>query len=192
MTRISKAIAKFLRHTPEEIGITLDENGWTDLDTLVEKMRAKGFTVNENMLRTIVKDDAKGRYSISQTIHMKTGAPQTLIRANQGHSTKEVDLEFKMAVPSQKLFHGTTVERWNRIRSTGSMIPMTRQYVHLTADLELAKAGAKRWRNETPIVLVIDAEIMVKDGVEFNVSENLVWLVKSVPVQYISTWTEGM
>jgi len=189
MTRVSKAMAKFLRHAPEEIGITLDENGWTDLETLITKMRAKGLSVNENMLRTIVKKDVKGRYAISETINPTDGKPLSLIRANQGHSTKKVDLKFTKAAPPALLYHGTTVERWNKIRKSGAMLPMSRQYVHLTADLELAKKGAQRWRGEHPQVLVIDAEQMAKDNIEFNVSDNLVWLVRTVPVQYISELT---
>ena len=44
--KIAKSVSKFLslvlRHSPETIGLKLDENGWADLEELIEKCNKKG------------------------------------------------------------------------------------------------------------------------------------------------------
>ncbi len=39
LKHISKFLSLVLRHKPEEIGLTLDDNGWTDVDELIAKCR---------------------------------------------------------------------------------------------------------------------------------------------------------
>ena len=34
---VSKFLSLILRHSPEKIGLKLDENGWADVDELIEK-----------------------------------------------------------------------------------------------------------------------------------------------------------
>ena len=60
---------------------------------------------------------------------------------------------------------------------------MSRDYVHLSADMGTAyKVGS---RHGKPTLLVINAKQMVKDGVKFFISENGVWLVEHVEEKYI-------
>jgi len=59
---------------------------------------------------------------------------------------------------------------------------MERHHVHLSADEETARGvGARRGR---PVVLVIDAAAMHRDGHVFFVSANGVWLTEDVPPRY--------
>ena len=44
-TRLSKLLSYILRHKPEEYGIALDENGYTNVDDLINKSN----TQNENI-----------------------------------------------------------------------------------------------------------------------------------------------
>ena len=60
---------------------------------------------------------------------------------------------------------------------------MSRQFVHLSADLITAqKVGS---RHGKPIVYGIHTKQMEKDGYVFYQARNGVWLTKSVPVQYL-------
>ena len=45
---ISKFLSFILRHHPEQIGITLDKDGWVDIDTLLTQVNhpERGFTGN--------------------------------------------------------------------------------------------------------------------------------------------------
>ena len=62
---------------------------------------------------------------------------------------------------------------------------MARHAVHMQADQELAWRSARRWRKE-PVVLVIDAGKMYRDGGTFGVSDNGVWCAERVDTAYIS------
>jgi putative RNA 2'-phosphotransferase len=63
------------------------------------------------------------------------------------------------------------------------LVPMRRQYVHLSQTEETALKVGKRHGN--PVILYINAKDMYEDGYKFYFSENEVWLVDKVPVKYI-------
>lgn len=169
---ISKYISLILRHKPEVIGITLDEHGWADVDELIKGV-AKTKDFDMNMLEEIVRTDEKGRYSFNED--------KTLIRANQGHSVK-VDVELEKTEPPEILFHGTGEKYCISIDNEG-LIPKSRLYVHLSSDIDTAiKVGRRHGR---PVVYTVDSDRMFKDGYDFYLSVNGVWLTEKVPVEYI-------
>jgi putative RNA 2'-phosphotransferase len=58
---------------------------------------------------------------------------------------------------------------------------MQRLHVHLSDNYETAiKVGQ---RHGKPAILIVDARAMSDAGVDFFLSENLVWLVNHVPVK---------
>lgn len=162
-----------LRHHPEEIGITVDEHGWTDCNALITAVnrRYPGFT-KEDLERIVVRDE-KQRYAFSED--------RTRIRASQGHSIP-VDVELIQSVPPRYLFHGTGEKSVSAIEQEG-LKHMGRLYVHLSWDRETAlKVGS---RHGKPVVFRVDAEKMQEDGYVFFLSANNVWLTEAVPVQYL-------
>jgi putative RNA 2'-phosphotransferase len=54
VTKISKLLSLVLRHKPETISIVLDENGWTDVNVLLEKMSVEGVRLDREGLNFIV------------------------------------------------------------------------------------------------------------------------------------------
>jgi putative RNA 2'-phosphotransferase len=55
--------------------------------------------------------------------------------------------------------------------------------VHLSPDRETAaRVGGRRGK---PVVYAVDAAAMVRDGHEFTVSANGVWLTELVPAAYL-------
>ena len=62
---------------------------------------------------------------------------------------------------------------------------MNRHAVHMQAQPEQAWRSATRRRNQTPVLLKIDAEKMQADGFIFGVSDNQVWCTETVPTDYI-------
>lgn len=170
---LSVFISLILRHKPEEIGITLDKNGWASVDELLDGINKTGRKITFEDLEDIVKTDNKSRYSFNED--------KTLIRANQGHSIK-VDVELKECIPPNELYHGTASRFLSSIMSNG-IKPMSRLYVHLSKDVSTAiSVGA---RHGKCVVLVIDTKKMVKDGVKFYLSSNNVWLVDHIDYKYI-------
>ncbi|MCR5824110.1 MAG: RNA 2'-phosphotransferase [Lachnospiraceae bacterium] len=169
---ISKFISLILRHKPETVGISLDEHGWADVKELIAGVN-KQYPLDEELLKKIVAEDEKQRYSFSED--------GRLIRANQGHSIP-VDVELKKCTPPDVLWHGTGKKYVNSIDEQG-LLPKSRLYVHLSADPETARKVGKR--HGTPVVYEIDTKEMVNDGFDFFISVNGVWLTKSVPVKYL-------
>ncbi|MGW0610320.1 RNA 2'-phosphotransferase [Streptomyces sp. NPDC002788] len=169
--KVSKYLSKHLRHEPERVGLTLDEAGWVEIDTLIAAAAAHGFRFTREELDQVVATNDKRRFAVEGT----------RIRASQGHSA-EVDLGLPPAIPPAHLYHGTIAHSLDAIRAEG-LRPMNRHAVHLSPDRETAtRVGARRGR---PVVLGVDAGAMHRDGFVFHVSENGVWLTEAVPPRYL-------
>ena len=173
LVKASKYIALLLRHKPEEGNLTLDREGYCPTVDLVRAVKRQftWFTLND--LYDIVNSDEKGRYSFD--------THKIRIRANQGHSTNQVNITFKEVIPPDVLYHGTATRFLNNIYKEG-LKPMNRQYVHLSKDIETANKVGSRHGNV--YILEIDCKKMVEDGYKFYISENNVYLTKSVPKKY--------
>ena len=170
--KLSVFISLVLRHKPEATRITLDEHGWANVDELINGINNTGRKIDMTMLEEIVKTDNKQRYSFNED--------KTLIRANQGHSIP-VDVELNQQEPPELLYHGTASRFLDNIMTEG-LKPMSRLYVHLSKDVETAKKVGKRHGN--PVVLKVYSRQMNRDGVEFYLSENGIWLTKKVDSRY--------
>ena len=174
MTKIetSRFISLVLRHKPEVIGIKLDRHGWAKVSELIAGVN-KTHPLDLKMLEEIVRTDDKQRFSFNED--------KTLIRANQGHSIK-VDVQLEAKIPPDILYHGTGEKYVNSIDQAG-LLPKSRLYVHLSKDKETArKVGS---RHGKAVIYEIDTQTMVKDGYQFYLSVNNVWLTKEVPVKYL-------
>ena len=80
------------------------------------------------------------------------------------------------------MYHGTANKYLSSILKEG-INKRTRQYVHLSDNLETAEKVGKR--HGELVVLKIKAELMNEQGFEFYLSDNNVWLTNRVPKEYI-------
>jgi putative RNA 2'-phosphotransferase len=163
----SKYLALILRHKPEIVHLELMKDGWVQVTKLCNNT---DFTLSE--LKEIVSTDKKGRYQFSED--------KQFIRAVQGHS-KQVNIEFKEFIPTKELYHGTADRFYSSILQEG-IKKMSRQYVHLSSDIETAKLVGKR--HGSVKIITIDAVKMFKDGYKFYIADNGVILTDIVPTQY--------
>ena len=93
-----------------------------------------------------------------------------------------VDVELEEKEPPEELWHGTGEKFADSIDAQG-LIPKSRLYVHLSKDKETAlKVGQ---RHGKPVLYIVKAGQMTRDGYRFYLSKNGVWLAKSVPVEYL-------
>ncbi len=172
-TSTSKFLSYVLRHNPGEIGLLLDTNGWVAVDELIEKAAKHGRSLTRPLIEQVVTTNDKQRFALS--------TDGSKIRANQGHSI-EVDLALQPQTPPEILFHGTATRFLDSIRQQG-LIPGSRQHVHLSAEEATAiKVGQRHGR---PVVLRVKAGEMARSGHAFYQSENGVWLVECVAVEFI-------
>jgi putative RNA 2'-phosphotransferase len=169
----SKFISRVLRHQPELVGITLDENGWADTNALITGMNEANLKVTLDDLKMVVANNNKQRFKFNDDY--------TKIRANQGHSV-QVNVEMAETVPPDILYHGTATRFLDSIKADG-LLPQKRLHVHLSGDKETAmKVGQ---RHGKPVILTINATKMHEDGFVFYLSDNGVWLTSAVPASYI-------
>jgi putative RNA 2'-phosphotransferase len=171
-TDISKFMSLVLRHAPEQAGLMLDANGWTDLGALASAVE-KRFGAIEADIRRVVDENAKKRFAIEGD----------RIRAVQGHSVG-VDLGLQQSPPPATLFHGTKSENLASIMA-GGLNRGERHHVHLSPDQATAQIVARRRKGED-VILAVDAGRMAADGSAFFLSENGVWLTDHVPASYLS------
>lgn len=174
LKKTSIFISLILRHKPETIGISLDEHGWASVEELIGGInKTRDYRIDMETLEEIVRTDSKQRYSFNDD--------KTLIRANQGHSVN-VDVELREAEPPEQLFHGTGERFAASIRAEG-LKPMSRLYVHLSKDRATAeKVGT---RHGKPHIFFVHSGKMFRAGYKFYLSENGVWLTKTVPPEYL-------
>ncbi len=178
LVKKSKWLSRHLRHSPERIGLTLEEGGWVRVADLLKAARRDNMDLSFDQLDEVVEGNDKQRFSFSED--------GRYIRANQGHSV-EVDLQLEATPPPATLLHGTGAQNCASILATG-LEKGRRHHVHLSTDIETArKVGARHGR---PLVFRVDAAQMSQDGFEFWVSDNGVWLCDHAPPRYLTPYDE--
>ena len=168
VTKAGKYMSLLLRHKPEAEHLDMDKYGYVKVKQLLTALDIKMSDLEE-----IVISNNKKRFSFSDD--------KRKIRANQGHSI-DVDLGLEETTPPDTLYHGTATKYLDSIYDKG-IVKGERQHVHLSQDLETAKSVGKR--HGTLIVLELDTKQMYKDGVDFYISNNGVWLTDFVDKRYI-------
>lgn len=170
---LSKSVSRILRHRPYAAGVKLDQHGWCDVDDLLQGLARVGSPATREQLEQVVRDNDKQRFVLEGN----------RIRAAQGHSTPGVEPLLRSKKPPSRLFHGTVAANLPSIDRKG-LLPMRRHHVHLSIDE--ASALAVGGRRGVPVILVVDAARMEREGYKFFVSDNGVWLTDCVPSMYLS------
>jgi putative RNA 2'-phosphotransferase len=174
-TRLSKTVARALRHAPEQFGLELDEHGWTPVQDLLDALRwrrPEWKSLTEADLATMIERSTKRRYE------MRDGK----IRAYYGHSVQEKVLK-ATAEPPETLYHGTTAEAAKLILREG-LRSMNRQYIHLSTDPSTAWQVGKR-RSAEPVILKVQAAEAHRSGIRFYPGNEDVWLADTIPPKFI-------
>ncbi len=176
-TKVSKLLSYVLRHKPEVLNITLDKNWWANIKEIIEKFKEfENIDITYEQIKQLVKDNDKQRFSISENWKK--------IRANQGHSIN-INLDLKSIIPPYILYHGTATRFIESIKQKW-LIPMSRQFVHLSSDLDTAqKVWMRHWK---PTMLKIQSKKMYENWYKFYLSKNGVWLCSKVPYEFIEFW----
>ena len=177
--RLSKKMTGLLRHYGPRYGLKLDPEGWTTLHELVEALhRIPGYQwVTTRHVLEVVRRDEKGRYELRGD----------RIRARYGHSLK-INIKYREAGPGEappKLYHGTTRRNLPSILEKG-LLPMKRQYVHLTRTMEDAVETGRRHGGDV-VVLVVDTRCLQDKGITLYKASDRIYLARHVPPECIET-----
>lgn len=172
---LSKEVSYALRHAPWEYELEMDEEGFVPVPQLLAALDETGHyerNVTVEDLRHMMEASGKKRHEIVGD----------KIRALYGHSIP-MHIKKEETIPPDVLYHGTTHKALNRILKEG-LKPMSRQYVHLSKDLETALLVGKR-RDEKPVLLSVDAKAAYEDGIKFYLGNDKVVLADYVPPKYL-------
>ena len=177
-TRRSKLLSLVLRHDPAHIGILLDEQGWTDVATLLAQLASHKQPLGFEQLVYIVETNAKQRFRFNED--------RSQIRASQGHSV-QVALGYTSVTPPEVLYHGTAVQHQAAILRDG-LLKMSRHQVHLSADVATARTVGSR--HGRLVMFAVAAGAMHRAGHPFYQADNGVWLADEVPPTYLQLLPE--
>jgi putative RNA 2'-phosphotransferase len=169
---LSKIVSHALRHEPQSYNLNLDNQGWVLLSDLIIALNSKGIQVNEFDINKMIELSEKKRHQI---LNGK-------IRAYYGHSIENKILKPPVE-PPEFLYHGTIQNNLINILEKG-LLPMGRQYVHLSIDRDTAGIVGSRKKGEI-IILTIKAKEAFLNNIQFYKEKNEIWLSDSIPSQYI-------
>jgi len=171
LNKISRSIVKCLRHSPDAWNITLDQQGWTSVNSI-----CSAFDITLEQLKQIVLTNNKQRFQLSSDMFQ--------IRATQGHSIPlQIEESWTLVKDIKLLYHGTSRSNLESILNNG-LLKGKRTHVHLSVDKETAAAVGLR-KGADCILLSIDAELMIKSKYKIYRSTNGVYLTDHVPSRYI-------
>lgn len=64
LLRTSRFLSLVLRHRPEKIGLTLDDEGWVKVTELLDACRRSGQPISQDEMLTIVETNDKKRFVV--------------------------------------------------------------------------------------------------------------------------------
>ncbi|TFY64646.1 hypothetical protein EVJ58_g2484 [Rhodofomes roseus] len=147
---MSKTLSWVLRHGSQAEGLAMRPDGYVRVDDLVCAAIPLGRAAISVTLKNIVQNDSKSRYDLKCERDESLEPPKEIwwIRANQGHSMKEVKLDLKLMnsvkdIPTGIAVHGTT-----------------------------------RMRNSSQILIYVDVQKALEAGIKFFLSANGVVLTE--------------
>jgi putative RNA 2'-phosphotransferase len=175
LSNLSRVVSHALRHEPWLYELELDDEGWASVENILfalRKEQPEWADLCEADLVRMIESSSKRRHEV------RDGR----IRALYGHSIAG-KLKRTPATPLDVLYHGTAPDVVPLIKSSG-LLPMGRQYVHLSVDDATAVEVGRRKAKKPTILRVLAAKAHFK-GIHFYEGNEKVWLADVVPPEFI-------
>lgn len=166
--QLSKFMSGALRHFPEDVGLTVDDYGWTPTSELIAAVGDNYDWADSQAVEAVVSQDPKGRFE-------RRGEQ---IRAAYGHSV-DVTIERGAVDVPDTLYHGTAPDNIPSIEADG-LRSMNRQAVHLTDSEDEARTVGERHAGD-PIVLRVSSKALQEEGLEISKDGKFIYTVDHVP-----------
>jgi len=177
--RISKSLSWLLRHGAEKAGLNIRRDGYAKVSDVLSNPMFRDVTFMQ--LQDIVKRDQKSRYHLlfEPQTSGSTGADVWWIRANQGHSMKNVEVDLQPILSASEIpiaVHGTTRQAWQLIATQG-LSKMTRNHIHLAQNVP-GSGVISGMRNSSQIFIFVNVQKALDAGIKFYLSANGVVLTE--------------
>ncbi len=172
--KLGRIVSGALRHFPQELGLSVDKQGWVVYDELIKAVQTRYPWARDFHIKALVESDEKGRYQI------KDGK----IRATYGHS---IDVELDHPLNDQPmLYYGTSEEEAEMILVSG-LKPVKQRYVHLSRTIENAVTVANI-HTDKPIIVTVDAKGASESGIKI-MKVGDICLSDPIPANFLSIKT---
>jgi putative RNA 2'-phosphotransferase len=171
--KISKRLSYILRHNPYRFKIALDEEGWADINNILNSLH------NFKDLTDLKKEDLL--YLISNQDRVRFVINGNKIKATHGHTIK-VEKNAPI-IPPDILYHGTSRKYIKSIFLHG-LLKMQRQFVHLSIDTYTAMEIGNR-KDSNPTIIKVDSRKACKEGILFYKGSDKVWLSENILPKYL-------
>jgi len=177
---LGRIITGILRHKPERYHIEINQNGYVNIDELVQEIRynyKRFHFLGPSHIYAIVLTDSKGRYQLSDN--------RRYLRATYGH-TIEVDLsDLPTDEIPEVLYYPTNSEEFEIFKENG-ILPSDRRWIHLSSAKEKAYiAGLHHY--DSPLIVPINTATMREKGESLYRAGQGVYICKFVPPESIGS-----
>ncbi|CAM8997728.1 unnamed protein product [Rhodiola kirilowii] len=197
---LGRLLTRILRHMAAELNLSIRSDGYVKVNDLL-KLNLKTHANNPlrshtfEDVREAVRRDNKQRFSLME----EDG--ELFIRANQGHTIKEVESEslLKPITSPEELpvcVHGTYSRNLESILQSG-LKRMKRLHVHFSSGLPADGGVISGMRRDVNVLIFLDVRKALADGMKLYISDNKVILTEGfegvVPVKYfekIESWPD--
>jgi 2'-phosphotransferase len=150
--RVSHSLSWALRHAAVDIGLTIQEDGYVPVQEILASNHSKLRGITLEQIQQVVETNDKQRFKLEERprhLYYPMQESNTdvdnstilCIRANQGHSIRNIDPEKLLTRLSSEeirafpcIVHGTYPEAWTSIRTTG-LKKMNRTHIHFASGL---------------------------------------------------------
>lgn len=178
--RLSKSLSWLLRHGAMSSGLQMRPDGYARVSDVLASPMFKDVTFLQ--LQDMVNRDQKGRFHLmfEPQLPASSHVPDVWwIRANQGHSMKDVKLDMRPILSAADILmavHGTTRRAWESIATQG-LSKMNRNHIHLAQGVP-GSGVISGMRATAQILIFIDVQKALDAGIHFHLSENGVVLTE--------------
>lgn len=176
LKRIGGIMSGILRHFPDQFGVMMDDNGWVSILDLVEAIKTRKIGLHwlrPLHIEAIVETDEKNRYQVDGE----------MVRATYAH-TIDINLSDLPLATLPTLYYPVTEDEVEIVLEQG-LTPTDRSKVHLSGSVDKATEAGKI-RTEKPIILQIDAEKAIADGVSIRQAGKDVFIADEINAKYVS------
>jgi 2'-phosphotransferase len=180
-TKLSKELSNILRHQALKFGLHVRSDGFVKLTDILSLKPDKRFDFSSTSLadvQRVVEYNDKNRFKL------QLEGDELFIRANQGHTINCIDEEEllrRVICPSEVpvCVHGTYWKAWQLIKASG-LSKMKRNHIHFAVGLPDSDGVISGMRGNVELIISINTEKAMEDGISFFVSENLVILSSGI------------
>eukprot|EP00299_Pterocystis_sp_00344_P009039 c3665_g1_i1.p1 GENE.c3665_g1_i1~~c3665_g1_i1.p1 ORF type:complete len:242 (+),score=36.08 c3665_g1_i1:75-728(+) len=170
-------MSSVLRHQAINLGLQMRSDGYVKLNDLLQLPKFRQFS--KQAVYEVVRDNDKQRFSI-----MTDANGCEWVRANQGHTITAIDedqLLTRIQSPSEVpiCVHGTYFRSLTPITQDGLRV-MKRNHIHFAPGLPGESGVISGMRKSVEVLIYIDVESAMRDGIAFFWSANRVILSSGI------------